>query len=69
MWHHGCDQRLEPEPNQHNNFKYFMDTKLPFFNEVVEPLEAEEWINTLDQKFRLLRLSEELKTEYVAHQL
>ena len=46
-----------------------MDTKPPIFKEVVEPLEADEWINTMEQKFRLLRLTEELKTEYAAHQL
>jgi hypothetical protein len=34
---------------------------------VVEPLEDDEWINTMEQKFHLLRLTESLKTEYVAH--
>jgi hypothetical protein len=31
-----------------------MDTKPPVFKEVVELLEANEWINTMDQKFHLL---------------
>jgi hypothetical protein len=55
--------------NQYSNFKEFMDTRPPIFKEAVEPLEADEWINTMEQKFRVLRLTEELKTEYVAHQL
>lgn len=44
-----------------------MDTRPPVFKEVVEPLEVDEWINTMEQKFRLLRFTEDLKTKYVAH--
>ena len=57
------------EMNQYSTFKDFMDTKPPILKEAVEPLEVDEWINTLEQKFRLLRLTEELKIEYAAHQL
>jgi hypothetical protein len=46
-----------------------MDTKPPIFREATEPLDAEEWINTMEDKFRLLRLTEVLKAEYAAHQL
>jgi hypothetical protein len=55
--------------NQYSSFKDFMDTKPPIFKEAVEPLEADEWINTMEQKFCLLRLTEELKVEYTVHQL
>ena len=57
------------EANQYSNFKDFQDTKPPVFKEASEPLEADEWLNTLEQKFCLLRVTEELKTEYAAHQL
>ena len=57
------------EANQYSSFKDFMDTKPPVFKEALEPLEADEWINTMEQKFRLLRMTEELKAEYAAHQL
>jgi hypothetical protein len=36
------------EANQYNNFKDFIDTKPPIFKEVVEPLEDDEWINTME---------------------
>jgi hypothetical protein len=55
--------------NQYSNFKDFMDTRAPIFKEATEPLDAEEWINTMKDKFRVLRLTEVLKTEYAAHQL
>jgi hypothetical protein len=55
--------------NQYSNFKDFMDTRPPIFKEAAEPLDAEEWINTMEDKFRMLRLTEVLKIEYAAHQL
>ena len=57
------------EANQYSNIKDFQDTKPPLYKEAVEPLEADEWLNTLEQKFHLLRVTEELKAEYAAHQL
>jgi hypothetical protein len=58
-----------PAPNQYSSFKDFMDTKPPSFREAEEPLQAEEWMNTVEQKFCLLQLTESLKAEYAAHQL
>jgi hypothetical protein len=46
-----------------------MDTKPPVFKEAVEPLEADEWINTTEQTIRLLQMTKELKAEYTSHQL
>ena len=34
-----------------------------------EPLQADEWLNTIEQKFHLLRVTELLKAEYASHQL
>ena len=52
----GRGPRQGPEPNQYSDFKDFLDTKPPIFKEAEEPLQADEWLNTLEQKFRLLRL-------------
>jgi hypothetical protein len=57
------------EVNQYSTFKDFLDTKPPIFKEAAKPLEADEWINTMENKFCLLRLTESLKTKYAAHQL
>jgi hypothetical protein len=46
-----------------------MEMRPPIFKEVLEPMEADEWINTMEQKFHVLRLMEELKTKYATHQL
>ena len=66
--HHG-DNQGGREVNQYSSFKDFMDTKPPVFKEAVEPLEVDEWINTMEQKFHLLQMTKELKVEYAAHQL
>jgi hypothetical protein len=55
--------------NQYSCFKDFIDTRPLIFNKAVEPLDAEEWINTMEDKFRVLRLNELFKTEYAIHQL
>ena len=34
-----------------------------------EPLQAEQWLNTLEHMFCLLRLTEQMKAEYASHQL
>jgi hypothetical protein len=61
--------RQGPEPNQYSDFKDFLDTKASLFKEAEEPLQADEWLNTIEQKFHLLRLTDGLKTEYAFHQL
>ena len=51
------DNQGDREVNQNSSFKDIMDTKPPVFKEAVELLEADEWINTMEQKFRLLRMT------------
>ena len=50
--HDGRGARQGPKPNQYSDFKDFLDTKPPVFKEADEPLQADEWLNTLEQKFR-----------------
>ena len=66
---HTHQQLQGPKPNQNSLFKDFQDTKPPIFKEAKEPLQVDEWLNTIEQKFRLLRVTEHLKAEYASHQL
>ena len=63
------DQRQGSEPNQLNDCKDFLDTKPPIFKEAEEPLQADECLDTIEQKFRLLRVTKHLKAENTSHQL
>jgi hypothetical protein len=44
-----------------------MDTKLPVFTTAEEPLQADEWLNTIEQKFRLLWVTDQMKAEYASN--
>jgi hypothetical protein len=37
-----------PEPIQYNNYKDFLDPEPPIFREVEEPLQADEWLNSIE---------------------
>ena len=66
---HAHRQPQGPEQNQYSSFKDLQDTKPPIFKEAKEPLQADEWLNTIEQKFHLLRVIEHQKAEYASHQL
>jgi hypothetical protein len=59
--------RHGPKLNQYSGFKDFMDMKPPIYREAEEPLQADEWLNTIEQKFQLLRVTEGMKASYARH--
>jgi hypothetical protein len=67
--HDGHHVRQGPEPNQYSTFKDFMDTKPPTFREAEEPLQADEWLSTIEQRFHVLMVTEGMKASYARHQL
>ena len=66
---HAHQQHQGTKPNQYSSFKDFQDTKPPIFKEAKEPLHVDEWLNTVEQKSYLLRVTKHIKAEYVSHQL
>jgi hypothetical protein len=46
-----------------------MDTKPPIFRELEEPLQADKWLSTIEQRFRLIRLTKGMKASYAGYQL
>ena len=47
----------------------FTDTRPPVFTKVDEPLEADDWLRTMEQKFDLIPCMEMQKPVFVAQQL
>jgi hypothetical protein len=45
-------QCLGPAPNQYSDFKDFMNSWPPVFKDAEEPLQADEWLYTIEQMFR-----------------
>jgi hypothetical protein len=46
-----------------------LDAEPPIFQEAEEPLQADEWLNFIEQKFRLLKVADGMKIEYASQQL
>jgi hypothetical protein len=67
--HEDCHVRQGAKLIQYNSFKDFMDTKPPIFQEAEEPLQADEWLSSIEQRFSLIRLTEGMKASYAGHQL
>ena len=63
-----------PHPNRgrHNNgndestYIDFTDTRPPMFSKAEEPLEADDWLRTIEQKFELIHCTEIQKPRFVA---
>jgi hypothetical protein len=47
----------------------FTDTRPPVFSKTDEPLEADDWLRTMEQKFELLQCTKYQKPVFVAQQL
>jgi hypothetical protein len=43
-----------------------LDTEPPIFWEAEELLQGDEWLNTIEQKFCVLKVADEMKTEYAS---
>jgi hypothetical protein len=46
-----------------------LDTEPPIFREAEQPLQADEWLNIIEQKFHVLKVANDMKTEYASQQL
>jgi hypothetical protein len=55
--------------DNHFAYKEFKATEPPKFTEAKEPMAAEEWLSSVEEKFRLVNLTETQKAEFGAHLL
>ena len=56
-------------PKANITYGSFLKTQPPIFTKANEPLEADDWIRTIEQKFGLIRCSGNQKTLFAAQQL
>jgi hypothetical protein len=61
--------RAYPQGPRETSYLDFSETRPPLFVKVEDPLEADEWIRVIEQKFRLIRCTETQKPLFVAQQL
>jgi hypothetical protein len=58
-----------PQGPRETTYLDFSETRPPLFVKAEDPLEADEWIRVIEQKFGLLRCSETQKPLFAAQQL
>ena len=57
---------LRNNRNDESTYIDFTDTRLPLFSKAEEPLEADDWLRTIEQKFELIHCTEIQKPRFVA---
>jgi hypothetical protein len=65
--HHGG--RAPPQGPRETTYLDFFETRPPLFIKAEEPLEANEWVRVMEQKFVLIRCTETQKPLFAAQQL
>jgi hypothetical protein len=61
--------RAPPQGPRDTTYLEFSETRSPLFVKAEEPLEADEWVRVMEQKFGLIRCTEMQKPLFVAQQL
>jgi hypothetical protein len=61
--------RAYPQGPHETSYFDFSETRPPLFVKAEDPLEADEWIRVIEQKFGLLRCTETQKPLFAAQQL
>jgi hypothetical protein len=61
--------RAYPQGPRETSYLDFLETRPPLFVKAEDPLEADEWIRVIEQKFGLLRCIETQKPLFTAQQL
>jgi hypothetical protein len=61
--------RAPPQGPRETSYLDFSETRSPLFVKAEDPLEADEWIRVMEQKFRLLCCTETQKPLFAAQQL
>jgi hypothetical protein len=61
--------RAPPQGPRDTTYLEFSETRPPLFVKAEEPLEADEWVRVMEQKFGLIRCTETQKPLFAAQQL
>jgi hypothetical protein len=59
-------RRVPPQGPRETSYQEFSETRPPLFVKAEDPLEADEWIRVMEQKFGLVRCTETQKPLFAA---
>jgi hypothetical protein len=67
--HHGAEHQQPRHQERDSSYSDFLATRPPIFADATDPLEADNWLHTMESKFGLLHYTEYQKSLHVAQQL
>jgi hypothetical protein len=47
-------QQPAPQPQQHEKLREFQRTKPPTFSHLVEPMDVDDWLKTIEKKLQVI---------------
>ena len=56
-------------PGHHSKLSDFQRTKPPSFSQVIDPLDSDDWLRTIERKLEIARTEEDDKVPFVTHYL
>ena len=57
------------QPASHSKLSDFQRTKPPSFSQAIDPLDADDWLRTMEKKLEVAQTDEEDKVPFVTHYL
>jgi hypothetical protein len=67
--HHGAERQQPQHQERDYSYSDFLTTHPPIFADVIDPLEADSWLCTIESKLGILHYTECQKTLYTVQQL
>ena len=64
---HAMVGRNSSQNGNHSKLSDFQRTKPPSFNQVIDPMEADDWLRTIEKKLEIARTEEGDKVPFATH--
>jgi hypothetical protein len=58
-----------PQPRPHDKLREFQRTKPPTFSHLVKPMNADDWLKTIEKKLQVVQCNKCKKVLFASHQL
>jgi hypothetical protein len=58
-----------PQPQQRDKLEEFQRTKPPMFSQSIEPMDANDWLKTIEKKLQAIQCTNRERVLFAAHQL
>jgi hypothetical protein len=67
--HQGQGYQQAPQPHPHYKLGEFQRTKPPAFSHSVEPMDADDWLKSIEKKLQVVQCNNREMVSFASHQL